>query len=55
MNDLQDRANDAFYAWAKANNEQDLSNMDRMLWTAGWIDAIKILIEQGINLQQVLE
>jgi len=39
LTDLQDKANDAFYAWEIANNEQDLSDDDRMLWTAGWIDA----------------
>ena len=36
---IQDKANDAFYAWAIANNEQDLSDKDRMIWTAGWIQA----------------
>ena len=55
MTDLQDKANDAFYAWEIANNEQDLSDRDRMLWTAGWIEAIKILMDQGINLNQALE
>ena len=39
MTYLQDKANDAFYAWEIANNEQDLSDDDRMLWTAGWIQA----------------
>ena len=43
MNDLltemQDKENDAFYAWERANNEQDLSDRDRMIWTAGWIQA----------------
>jgi len=55
MTDLQAKANDAFYAWEIANNEQDLSDRDRMLWTAGWIEAIKILMDQGINLNQALE
>ena len=41
MTKLQDKANDAFYAWEIANNEQDLSDEDRMLWTAGWIEACK--------------
>jgi hypothetical protein len=36
---IQDKANDAFYAWERANNEQDLSDRDRMIWTAGWIQA----------------
>jgi len=39
MTYLQDKANDAFYAWEIANNEQDLSDRDRMIWTAGWMDA----------------
>jgi hypothetical protein len=39
MTELQDKANDAFYAWEIANNEQDLSDRDRMIWTAGWIEA----------------
>jgi hypothetical protein len=39
LTELQDKANDAFYAWEIANNEQDLSDDDRMLWTAGWIYA----------------
>ena len=39
MTELQDKANDAFYAWEIANNEQDLSDRDRMIWTAGWINA----------------
>ena len=39
MTYLQDKANDAFYAWEIANNEQDLSDRDRMIWTAGWIQA----------------
>jgi hypothetical protein len=34
-----DKAKDAFYAWERANNEQDLSDRDRWLWTAGWIQA----------------
>ena len=38
---IQDKANDAFYAWAIANNEQDLSDRDCMIWTAGWIQATK--------------
>jgi hypothetical protein len=41
MTELQDKANDAFYAWEIANNEQDLSDRDRMIWTAGWIQAHK--------------
>jgi len=55
MTDLQDKANDAFYAWEIENNEQNLSDMDRMIWTAGWIQAFKfVCTEQGINLQQAL-
>jgi hypothetical protein len=41
MTELQNKANDAFYAWEIAYNEQDLSDDDRMLWTAGWIEAYK--------------
>jgi hypothetical protein len=41
LTNLQDKANDAFYAWERANNEQDLSDDDRMLWTAGWMEACK--------------
>jgi hypothetical protein len=55
LTELQDKANDAFYAWEIANNQQDLSDMDRMIWTAGWIEAFKyVCTEQGINLQQAL-
>jgi hypothetical protein len=39
LTEIQDKANDAFYLWERANNEQDLSDRDRMLWTAGWIQA----------------
>jgi len=52
---LQDKANDAFYAWEEKNQGRMLSDRDRMIWTAGWIEAIKILMDQGINLQQALE
>ena len=38
---LQDKANDAFYKWERDTNEQDLSDDDRMIWTAGWIEAYK--------------
>jgi len=41
MTKLQDKANDAFYKWERDTNEQDLSDDDRMLWTAGWIQAFK--------------
>jgi len=41
MTELQDRANDAFYAWELANNIEGLSDDARMLWTAGWIEAQK--------------
>jgi len=41
MSDLQEKAKDAFYAWERANNEQDLSDRDRWLWTSGWVDANK--------------
>ena len=41
MTKLQDKANDAFYAWETANNKQDLSDDARMIWTAGWIEASK--------------
>ena len=39
LTELQNEANDAFYAWERTNNEQDLSDRDRMIWTAGWINA----------------
>jgi hypothetical protein len=39
MTELQNKANDAFYAWETASNKQDLSDDDRMIWTAGWIEA----------------
>jgi len=29
-------ANDAFHEWERRNNEQDLSDRDRFIWTAGW-------------------
>ena len=44
LTETQEKANDAFYAWERANNEQDLSDRDRWLWTAGWIQA-----QTGIN------
>jgi len=39
MSDEQAKANEAFYKWEADNNEQDLSDRDRMIWTAGWIQA----------------
>jgi len=36
---LQDKANDAFYAWEAAHDVQYLSDDARMIWTAGWIEA----------------
>jgi hypothetical protein len=39
LTELQDKANDAFYAWEQANDIQYLSDEARMIWTAGWIDA----------------
>jgi hypothetical protein len=39
MTETQTKANEAFYKWEADNNEQDLSDRDRMIWTAGWIDA----------------
>lgn len=39
MTDAQAKANEAFYKWEVENNEQDMSDRDRMIWTAGWIDA----------------
>ena len=48
MTELQDKANDAFYAWEIANNEQDLSDRDRMIWTAGWIEAHKEMKNESI-------
>ena len=39
MTEIQAKANEAFYKWEVDNNEQDLSDRDRMIWTAGWIDA----------------
>ena len=39
LTEIQNKANDAFYLWERANNEQDLSDRDRMIWTAGWIQA----------------
>ena len=41
-----DKAKDAFYAWERANNEQDLSDRDRWLWTAGWIQAQTDIAEE---------
>ena len=38
MTEMQAKANEAFYKWEAENNEQDLSDRDRMIWTAGWID-----------------
>jgi len=39
MTEAQAKANEAFYKWEVENNEQDMSDRDRMIWTAGWIDA----------------
>lgn len=39
MTEVQAKANEAFYKWEVDNNEQNLSDRDRMIWTAGWIDA----------------
>lgn len=39
MTEAQAEANKAFYKWEADNNEQDLSDQDRMVWTAGWIQA----------------
>ena len=38
MTEAQAQANEAFYKWEAENNEQDLSDRDRMIWTAGWIN-----------------
>ena len=52
MTELQDKANDAFYAWEIANNEQDLSDRDRMIWTAGWINAqIENLTDENLEIE----
>lgn len=32
-------ANDAFHEWERRNNEQDLSDRDRFIWTAGWTES----------------
>jgi hypothetical protein len=39
MTETQAKANEAFYKWEADNNEQDLSDQDRMIWTAGWTQA----------------
>lgn len=39
MTETQAKANEAFYKWEADNNEQDLSDRDRMIWTAGWTQA----------------
>jgi len=39
MTETQVKANEAFYKWEADNNEQDLSDRDRMIWTAGWTQA----------------
>ena len=39
MSDLIETANRIFYQWEIDNNEQDLSDRDRNLWTAGWVHA----------------
>jgi hypothetical protein len=41
LTELQDKANDAFYAWEQANDIQYLSDEARMIWTAGWIECYK--------------
>ena len=40
MTEQQTQANKAFYRWEVKNNEQNLSDHDRMIWTAGWRQAI---------------
>lgn len=32
-------ANDAFHEWERRNNEQNLSDRDRIIWTAGWMES----------------
>ena len=39
MSDLIETANRIFYQWEIDNSEQDLSDRDRNLWTAGWVHA----------------
>jgi hypothetical protein len=53
MLDEQAKANEAFYKWEADNNEQNLSDRDRMIWTAGWIQANErptiILLGEALN------
>jgi len=53
MTNEQAKANEAFYKWEADNNEQGLSDRDRMIWTAGWIQANErptiILLGEALN------
>jgi len=45
LTEAQTQANEAFYKWEVENNEQNLSDRDRMLWTAGWKQAMYATME----------
>ena len=55
MTEAQAQANEAFYKWEAENNEQDLSDRDRMIWTAGWINTQATITLLAWALSNLLE
>ena len=55
MTDVQAKANEAFYKWEVENNEQDMSDRDRMIWTAGWTNAQATITLLAWALSNLLE
>ena len=55
MTEMQAKANEAFYKWEAENNEQDLSDRDRMIWTAGWINTQATITLLSWALSNLLE
>jgi hypothetical protein len=42
--------NEAFYEWERANNHQDMSERDRIIWISGYIDALKMKFNEQLKL-----
>jgi hypothetical protein len=55
MTEMQAKANEAFYKWEADNNEQNLSDRDRMIWTAGWINTQATITLMAWALSNLLE
>jgi hypothetical protein len=41
--------NEAFYEWERANNHQDMSDRDRIIWISGYIDALKMKFNEQLE------